>query len=401
MKIKSIQVLLLAGVLPAALLAQGGKISRQGRDWVEEISGTLPASPRLKVETPGGVVEIRGGDGAGISYRAVKHTHARSEEEAHRRFAQMRLEARRSGDQADLSLEGSERHIDVGADFFVTVPKSLAHAVAETAGGNVLIENIAGEAIVATAGGNVRIDQIGGGAKVETAGGLIDIGTVRGRLNAQGSGARITVKDAQGEAVLESSGGDISVENYARTMRAETAGGNVDVKHGGGDIRVGTAGGSIRLGTIEGTVFAETNGGGIEVGSARAIIRAESTAGIIRLGRIAGPVRAETVNGNIFATVVADRASWGESLIGTGMGDVVVYLPANLAVTIQAIVESAGSRGAIRSDFPMVFQSSGSRGHGEVSGAAQINGGGPALKIRTTMGRIEIIKVSAADASIH
>jgi hypothetical protein len=392
---RTIRTFLAASLLPLALAGQTGKISKQGRDWVEEITGTMAAAPRLKVETPGGQVEVRGGASAGISYRVVKHVQARSEEDARRRFAEAALEVRRSGDRAELSLESRGRNSHVGADFFVTVPKSLAQVQAETAGGNVLVENIDGEAIGESAGGDVRVDQIGGGAKLETAGGTLYLGSVRGRISAQTAGGDISLHDGQGEAVLETSGGNINVESCTKTVRANTAGGNIQIRRCGGDVRVGTAGGSIRLGVIDGTVFAETAGGGIEVESARAVTRAESASGVIRLGRVAGPVRAETASGNIFATVVADRASWADSQLGTQMGDVVVYLPSNLAITIRATIDMASSQRAIHSDFPLVFRNLGDwQGMRELIGEAQINGGGPSLKIRTTQGKIEIIKVS-------
>jgi hypothetical protein len=378
-----------------ALAGQTGKISRQGRGWVEEFTATMPASQRVKVETPGGQVEIRGGNSSEIGYRVVKHVQARSEQEARQKFAAAVLEVRRTGERADFSLEQRSRHSEVGADFFLTVPKALLQAQGETAGGNVLIENIDGEAIAGTAGGDVRVDQIGGGAKLETAGGQMYLGTIHGRIVANTAGGNISLRDGQGDAVLETSGGNIVVESCTKTVRANSAGGNVEIRRCGGDVRVGTAGGSIRLGVINGIVVAETAGGGIEVESARAVVRAESAAGVIRLGRIAGPVRAETAAGNIFATVVADRASWAESQLGTQMGDVVVYLPANLAITIRATIEMAHSRQAIHSDFPLTFSNPGDwPGMRELIGEAQINGGGPQLKIRTTTGKIEIIKVS-------
>ncbi len=395
MRCNGLTLALLAAGCLTSLTAQTGKISQQGRDWVEEITGTLPAAPRLKVETPGGQVEVRGGASSGIGYRVVKHVRARSEEEARRKLAAASLLAHRSGDQAELSLEHQGRRSEVGADFFLTVPKALLQAQAETAGGNLLIENIDGAAIAGSAGGDVRVDQIGGGAKLETAGGTMYLGSIRGRISAQTAGGNISLRDGQGDAVLETSGGNITVESCTKTVRANTAGGNVQIRRCGGDVRVETGGGSIHLGVIDGIVVAETAGGGIEVESARAVVRAESAAGGIRLGRIAGPVRAETVAGNIFATVVADRASWAESQLGTQMGDVVVSLPANLAITIQATIEMAPSRQAIRSDFPLVFRNLGDwPGLRELIGDAQINGGGPSLKIRTTAGKIQIIKVS-------
>jgi hypothetical protein len=184
------------------------------------------------------------------------------------------------------------------------------------------------------------------------------------------------------------------VENCARTVRAESSGGDVTIKRGGGDVRVETAGGAIRLGRITGIVFAETAGGPIDVESARAVIRAETASGLINLRHIAGPVRAETAAGNITATVIADRAGWAESMLGTHSGDVTVYVPANLAMTIRATIEMAGSREAFRSDFPLVFKDLlNLPGMREITGEAQLNGGGPPLVLRTTNGRIQIVKV--------
>src|ERR1039458_6041217 len=111
-------------LMPLALAGQAGqtagKISQQGRNWTEEITGTMAAAPRLKVETPGGQVEVRGGASSGISYRVVKHVKARSEEEARRKFAAAAVEVHRSGDHAELSLEpqGRRSEGEVGAEFF-------------------------------------------------------------------------------------------------------------------------------------------------------------------------------------------------------------------------------------------------------------------------------------------
>ena len=55
----------------------------------------------------------------------------------------------------------------------------------------------------------------------------------------------------------------------------------------------------------------------------------------------------------------------------------------------------APSRQAIRSDFPLVFRNLANLpGIQELIGEAQLNGGGPLLRIHTKAGKIEIIKVS-------
>jgi DUF4097 and DUF4098 domain-containing protein YvlB len=389
--------LALAVLAPGLLFAQG-KVTRQGSDWTEESTGTLSGCQRLHVETPGGNVEVRGGASPDVAYRAVRRVRARSEEEGRRKLAAVPVRAKRAGDLCELSLE-EQRNGSVGVDYFVTAPKSLRKAQMETAGGNILVENIDGETIASTAGGDIHADRVGatvgGATKVETAGGEVVLGQIRGKLTAESAGGNITLREGLGEAMLETVGGNITVESCARTVRAESSGGDVSIKHCGGDVRLETAGGAIRLGTIDGIVVAETAGGAIEVESARAVVRAGTASGPIRLRSIAGPVRAETAEGNISATVIANRASWAASLLETSNGDVIVYLPANLAVTIKATIDMAASRQSIRSDFPLVFRDLRELpGMRELSGEAQVNGGGPQLVIRTVSGKIEIVKVN-------
>jgi len=78
------------------------------------------------------------------------------------------------------------------------------------------------------------------------------------------------------------------------------------------------------------------------------------------------------------------------------MGDVYVYLPANVPLTIDASIDTAAGR-QIHSDFPLDIQGnkeelvpSTLRGHG------MLNGGGEILKIRTVSGNIEIRKIDEA-----
>jgi hypothetical protein len=81
------------------------------------------------------------------------------------------------------------------------------------------------------------------------------------------------------------------------------------------------------------------------------------------------------------------------------MGDVFVYLPSNVPLTIDAAIETAAGH-TIHSDFPLEIQGENEelvpstiRGHGN------IDGGGGVLKIRTTAGNIDIRKLN--DASLR
>src|SRR5437879_883526 len=95
--------LLLAGALTAQ--AQSGKITRQGRDWIEETTGTLPAAARVQVYSTSGNVEMRGGTDPEITFRVLKRVRAVTEAEARRKLASLRQTSRRTGDSVHLGLE--------------------------------------------------------------------------------------------------------------------------------------------------------------------------------------------------------------------------------------------------------------------------------------------------------
>jgi len=69
----------------------------------------------------------------------------------------------------------------------------------------------------------------------------------------------------------------------------------------------------------------------------------------------------------------------------------VVYLPRDLGVNVHASTELASGTG-IRSDYPGLAISSegGQYGPKSMFGEGQLNGGGPILRLRTTIGQIEI-----------
>ena len=121
------------------------------------------------------------------------------------------------------------------------------------------------------------------------------------------------------------------------------------------------------------------------------MVRATTSGGGIRLTGLTHGVMAKTAAGPIYAEFVASKSSFSESNLETSVGDVVVYLPPDLPVTVRATIDSAMGHRMI-SDFPEVKVSSegGNWDAREVYGQGAINGGGPLLKIRTTAGNIEL-----------
>ena len=93
----------------------------------------------------------------------------------------------------------------------------------------------------------------------------------------------------------------------------------------------------------------------------------------------AGPITVEFVGNHGFT----------DSFLHTASGDVTVCFTGNLPVTVHATSDMASGRG-IFSDFSglTVKQQGGDFSPKSMSAEGALNGGGPALRIRTTIGQI-------------
>ena len=132
----------------------------------------------------------------------------------------------------------------------------------------------------------------------------------------------------------------------------------------------------------------------------------ESSGGSICLTRVSGSVRAETGSGTITAWINPESSSVasgaaihaesaavslsGASQLISGEGDIVVFLPRNLAANIEAIVEHGGEH-RIQADPALALQIAKSgQSNGPMKAVAALNGGGPILKLKTTGGKIKL-----------
>jgi TonB family protein len=149
---------------------------------------------------------------------------------------------------------------------------------------------------------------------------------------------------------------------------------------------------------VRGSVRAQTGGGGIRIITVSGPMEVESNGGSICLTRVAGAVQAATAGGTIQAWINPDATSSGgkvslpgASQLSSGAGDIIVFLPRNLAVNIDALVENGGlSRIDADPALLLNIQPTGNRGAGPVRATGALNGGGEVLKLRTTVGRIRL-----------
>lgn len=186
------------------------------------------------------------------------------------------------------------------------------------------------------------------------------------------------------------------------------AAGAIHVGNLDGTVRAEASIGNIHLGEIQGAVWGRTGGPGkITLKGCQSDVDLESGIGNIELGSITGEVIAKTggpgkvvlrecqsnINvesgiGNIHAEIPTQLMHpW--TLRTSGPGKIEVVLSSSAAVNIDA-----ETRGTISSDVPIQVQ--GLLTEDRLNGT--LNGGGPLLKLRTSLGEIHLKRLSEAES---
>jgi hypothetical protein len=380
---------------------RGEPVRRGSACWSETYEWNAPAREggKLILRADLGSVEIVPGSSNQLEGHVVVRVYTGSEEKARRVFDAYHLSARSiegGGVYVSGEFSASRQHNgSVAAEFDIKLPTRFNLDV-ETQGGDIDLEApLQGEARLTTAGGDVHTPDISGPARIETAGGSISLGNLGARAEVRTAGGNIQTGNVRGDATIETSGGEIQVGQVDGALRTETAGGDIVIAGAAGEVMAQTAGGQIQVGPTRGSVRAQTAGGSIRLQGAHGRVVAETEGGSIDLLQLEAGVRASTSAGRIVAEFDAGAKTFAASQLETSMGDVLVYLPAGLALTIDAAIDAAAGH-HILTDFPLSilgdkedFSERTIRGHGT------LNGGGEVLRIRTVAGNIEIRKLDA------
>src|SRR5271156_2469237 len=273
----------------------------------------------------------------------------------------------------------------------VNVPRNFNLDV-QTGGGNIETEDIIGFATLATSGGNIVMGNVGGGAHVSTDGGHITVKNVAGALGASTGGGHITTGAIAGSAILHTDGGHIRVASVEGTAHVSTGGGNVSVEHSGSELVAETVGGQIEVGETAGLVQAKTGGGGIRVVRVSGPTNLETSGGSIYLTQVDSAVKASTSTGAITAWFVTPAKMPSQCEFQSGDGDIVVYIPRQLPVTIDAQVQSGDEHQVVFDPaFAATFHRDDSSGRSAVRAQGSLNGCGEVIRLRTIGGNIHVI----------
>lgn len=179
---------------------------------------------------------------------------------------------------------------------------------------------------------------------------------------------------------LRTSGGSIEVEDLNGDVEARTSGGSLKFGRVGGQVTGRTSGGSITIDETAGQVDVSSSGGSVRIDRARGPVRARTSGGSITVNEVFGSIDAVTSGGSIRAAISAQPAS--DCRLSTSGGNVSVELAPAIAVDLDA----RSSGGSVTTDLPVTIR--GEMGRNRLSGT--INGGGPALVLRTSGGGISI-----------
>src|SRR5215472_5796053 len=296
--------------------------------------------------------------------------------------------------------------------FEIFIPRNYNLEVI-TGAGDITAGDIGGAAFLKTQGGNISAGSIGGTgfreisrgrpvARLETEGGHIKVYGVSGDLTAFTAGGHINAGNITGDASLHSGGGHIRARQIGGRADLETVGGNITVGKAASFVSVHTGGGQIDFGEVAGSVRAQTGGGGIHVIYVSGPMEVESNGGSICLTGASGAVQAATTGGSITAWINPNAPPSqgpvrleGASQLSSGTGDIIVYIPRNLAVNLDVTVVN-GNEQQIEADSGLHLNLQGqANGSGPVHAMAALNGGGAPLKLRTSGGKIRLKYVDA------
>lgn len=168
---------------------------------------------------------------------------------------------------------------------------------------------------------------------------------------------------------------------------------NVDFENGAGNVEIEdeitgsitgrTGAGNIIISDVNnGPVDVSSGAGNIEIGSVGGWVEVRSGAGNITIEEVAGRIDAQTGAGNVVATLT--RQPEDDSDLGSGAGNVTVYLASTIAVDVEA----RSSLGSASCEFGLDVKGKWM----SKSFGGELNGGGPSLTLHSGVGNVSLRK---------
>ena len=193
------------------------------------------------------------------------------------------------------------------------------------------------------------------------------------------SGGSVSIEDLDGKVDAKTSGGSISLAAIGGPVAANTSGGSIKLRSSEADADLRTSGGSIVIGDVDGRVRAHTSGGSITIDRAGGSVDANTSGGSIEILEVRGSIVAETSGGSIRAYLSEPPSA--DSSLRTSGGGITVTMADGIGVDLDARANRVTSEFAVAGTH-----------HDDDELVGAINGGGPALVLRTSGGGIRLVK---------
>ena len=382
-------LVLLAVAAAVPLCAQQSRIYRDGSAWVEETTGTMPLGREVRVNTDLGAIQVQG-NSPNVRYVIRKRSFAPTEEAARRQFEQLRISVAKSAERNFIEGRLLGKTLNrFNAEFVLQVPRELELVRVETRSGALNLNSLTATIFGTTGGGSVKLDDIAGPIKISSGGGTVEGGNLGADFTLSSSGGGdVHINNIAGQARVTVGGGKVYI-GTVKGSTISTGAGSIEVRKCDGDLRATTDGGNLSFGDVSGAVRAITGGGSVRLASANGRVQVSTGGGSVELNNLGQGAQVETGAGPITVGFVTNHGTFTESSLHTAAGDVSVCLPSNMPVTVHAASDMTNGKG-IFSDFPeLKISTSGNEfGPKAMSAEGTLNGGGPLLRVRTTIGQI-------------
>jgi DUF4097 and DUF4098 domain-containing protein YvlB len=349
--------------------------------------GSAPAAAALHVKIEGGSIRLEGYSGKRISYlvRSIDPAplHRGPNDLPNYRVASYV----RGGTSWLVATPRSEISSLRSIEFVVRVPQKVRSVDLETSGGDVNVSAVGGRVSIVSGGGSLYVDDVDGTVTGTTGGQDINVGTINSDARFRTGGGKISIRKIKGNLDAFTGGGAIFLGTGMRNASLESGAGDIRVTFCGGELKVQSGGGNLLLGDVVGPANIRTNGGNLQLHSAKGFVQAHTTAGNIELDGVPA-AEASTEVGSIVVKLEPSTRKSPNSLLKTSTGDITVYLPANLSITVRASV-ALGKNHVINSDVPGIKVSAeGNDWNSSLIAEGKLNGGGPTLEVHTNDGNI-------------
>ena len=367
---------------------------RAGRDHqdLSHLEGEVPRASALHVKIEGGSIQLEGYSGSRISYQ-VRSIPARALDDTHPDAPRYKLATYKRGVTSWLVATRQSENLSLRSiELVVRVPRAVRSVSLDTSGGDVSVQGVDARVQVSTGGGHLQINDINGVVSAESGGQDIDVGTVNSDGRFHTAGGRIAVDYIKGNLDAFTGGGTISLGTGLRNAVLESAAGDVRVTFCGGTLKAQSGGGNLVLGDVAGPADIRTNGGNLRLRSAKGFVRAQTNAGNIELDGVPS-ASASTGAGSIVAKFTASEHPRRDSVLETPTGDITVFLPPELPMTIRATI-GYGAGHTITSEIPgLRIASEGDGLNSSIFAEGNLNGGGPILDMHAGSGNIILRKL--------